>query len=625
MPTANDGCYVPGLVNFGNTCFVNALLQALASCASYTNYVQLVTTVFQSSGLARLWKGWFNAPRLWAAKGPLVRSLADCMYRLQPGNVKQAADQTPASALEVLHALVQHKQKPFEHSDQQQDVCEALESMTHSIQREVNDWLTIQENPYADRQEKCHDVLTSRVFNLPTKTTESRVWRNLASGPAVTPSTEQAGKHLRRIVSEDPFGGLLAHSLQCTECGHTFTTQMNPFVALLVPVPGVNWEGRDLVVSPDVVLDDCLQMFFRSAEQGHIDCPKCSLLASVVEFVSVPTDPHKQSNVGLKQISRNSASRSRGKLYNLSATDSLHSSGSGYVGTEKRIQQEKRTDVAREDHNSTKCNGNGVNGIYGNVGGGRGLMNGKSTGISRSLPVCVDSRAGGVNNDATKEERQEQSRLRGGVYYQRGSSFDLSSFSNRGLNPVVGTGRTRLRWDVLKEVKQALVNDQFDMDTFDRCKRLLRGVNIEWKQKQGLVLARTLIGKLPKVLAISVQRRVYTSLGFNKIHGQIPFPQTIDVGDYMYLPSVHTCQFTLSSLVVHQGGQAGGHYVAARRVITPEGDVRWLMASDKRVRQVSERFVMEMECCLLLYEREDDCSREEEEDDDEGPVFYGHN
>lgn len=74
-------------------CFSLCYEQALASCPSLLSYLTLLENAFHNCRLPRVWNGCFDAPMLWAAKGPLIRALEDCMDRLQP---RDSEEQLPA-------------------------------------------------------------------------------------------------------------------------------------------------------------------------------------------------------------------------------------------------------------------------------------------------------------------------------------------------------------------------------------------------------------------------------------------------------------------------------------------------------------------------------------------------
>lgn len=140
-----------------------------------------------------------------------------------------------------------------------------VQSVMDSLQKEVKRWLEIQENPCALRQKECYSLLTSKMSQY-SIATNPRVLRNLlSSGPSVLPSSDLVKFHLRKLASNGPFNGLLAHALRCKGCGHCFTTRMNPFTVLMLPIPEVERDGRRLVVTRDISLQDCLEV-------SHLQC-----------------------------------------------------------------------------------------------------------------------------------------------------------------------------------------------------------------------------------------------------------------------------------------------------------------------------------------------------------------
>lgn len=85
---------------------------------------------------------------------------------------------------------------------------------------------------------------------------------------------------------------------------------------------------------------------------------------------------------------------------------------------------------------------------------------------------------------------------------------------------------------------------------------------------------------LCKILAISVQRKVFTPLGFEKICGKLSFPIILDVEHYLHLPVSQGSKYELHSVVVHQGSHVGGHFVAARKIPSANGKATYLITHE---------------------------------------------
>jgi len=119
----------------------------------------------------------------------------------------------------------------------------------------------------------------------------------------------------------------------------------------------------------------------------------------------------------------------------------------------------------------------------------------------------------------------------------------------------------------------------------------------------GKVLKRCSLRKTSDGLIFNLKRFAATASGARiKIHRKVAIPLLLDLNSM--LGSVNFGSYELSSMVVHDGGMGGGHYMAyARhrqgRTLTDD----WLWFSDQHFGPVSAEEVFNSEPSLIFYER----------------------
>jgi ubiquitin C-terminal hydrolase len=126
-----------------------------------------------------------------------------------------------------------------------------------------------------------------------------------------------------------------------------------------------------------------------------------------------------------------------------------------------------------------------------------------------------------------------------------------------------------------------------------------------------------LLTRLPAVLCIHVQRRFYDpqTLRASKTAQHVIFPEILDVGPYCVYAgsSVPTgdnnaaalssrIPYRLMSVIEHTGGAFYGHYVSYRRDPASPAGNQWLYISDDTVRRVDWNAVRRCQAYMLFYE-----------------------
>ncbi|TDH69266.1 hypothetical protein CCR75_002269 [Bremia lactucae] len=211
---------VPGLQNLGNTCFFNAILQALASLSSVHEYLEDIV----------------QSERAGKCDIAFTSTLLDCLDALAP------RESSSVVAPRVLNAELTHQLSYFR-GNKQQDAQELLQFIFKLVSGEQRRCI-VQDRGLLD--------LISDNVSISSSISELR---------------------LSQAVNErswNPFQGLQVNVLQCTRC-NCFRPLMNqPFldVSLSLVTPGGKNVSR---------LIDALQLYTANEVIKDVDCSICSV------------------------------------------------------------------------------------------------------------------------------------------------------------------------------------------------------------------------------------------------------------------------------------------------------------------------------------------------------------
>ena len=139
-------------------------------------------------------------------------------------------------------------------------------------------------------------------------------------------------------------------------------------------------------------------------------------------------------------------------------------------------------------------------------------------------------------------------------------------------------------------------NDANPMDEIELIGTIDKSIS-KLKPIRGDAWKATLIMRPPKVLCIHIQRR-----HFDYRTGQmVKLRKEVDFSETMHLPDSHA-MYRLMSVVEHQGGAFGGHYVTYRRTSWDITKNEWVLVSDQRVSSRNWNDVKKCQAYLLFYE-----------------------
>uniref|UniRef100_A0A3P8U8J9 Ubiquitin carboxyl-terminal hydrolase n=1 Tax=Amphiprion percula TaxID=161767 RepID=A0A3P8U8J9_AMPPE len=211
---------VPGLLNLGNTCFLNSLLQGLAACPSFIRWLE------KFSGL----------PTIQSCKdNQLSTTLLQLLKALSSDEPGEEDVLDAGCLLDVLRLYRWHIS-----SFEEQDAHELFHVLTSSLEEE------------RDRQPKV-----THLFDIQSL--------EASCHPPTSP--------LHPIPSpwkfQHPFHGRLTSNMSCKRCELQSPVRYDSFESLSLSIPLPQW-GRP------ISLDQCLQHFISSETIKEVECENCT-------------------------------------------------------------------------------------------------------------------------------------------------------------------------------------------------------------------------------------------------------------------------------------------------------------------------------------------------------------
>ncbi|XP_010446481.1 PREDICTED: ubiquitin carboxyl-terminal hydrolase 27-like isoform X2 [Camelina sativa] len=256
----DDAFLVPGLQNLGNNCFLNVILQALASCKDFRSFLEWVIEDARDTVTGEMDQHF-----------PLTFALSALLQELCTVGRRRSV----SNPREVMLALTDYARN-FNLTSQQ-DAAEALLHLISSLQQEI----VFCYRPL--QSSNLSDILFSR--NL----------RMLAPSEGLHGLMElkRWHKHLR-----GPFDGILGSTLMCRTCSSQISLEFQFFHTLPLS-PLLHSGGSNIMFG--CTLENCLKKFLDTEKVENFFCHRC-WHGAALKYLSVigapETDIEKLRNCG---------------------------------------------------------------------------------------------------------------------------------------------------------------------------------------------------------------------------------------------------------------------------------------------------------------------------------------
>lgn len=233
--TASSLHYVHGLVNTGNSCFLNSVLQALSALSVLSPYLE--SLLDRSEDL-----------QLEEDDLQVTEALLDTMEALQKPLPSHKAFRPRA----IVHALESSRSKDSKasgyHSNimnrEQQDAQELFQIISSALSSEENTIQKLQSTrPLVDLE------FLKKLVGMESNNLDHQV----------------------KKMESNPMIGMLASRLSCMQCGYTEAVRHFTFDNLSLSLPSAH----------SCNIEDCLQQYITLESLNDVVCRKCSLIATL--------------------------------------------------------------------------------------------------------------------------------------------------------------------------------------------------------------------------------------------------------------------------------------------------------------------------------------------------------
>ncbi|KAG2219382.1 hypothetical protein INT45_006090 [Circinella minor] len=255
-----DGRYIMGLTNTGNSCFINSVLQALATVTSLRSYLA-----------ERVDERGDEIERIeFTRNDAVLESVAYALYTTIEMLNRPLAKPRTMTPTDIVHAL-ERKTNGKVNRDQQ-DAQELFQVISHALTSE-------EEVQYRDEPSSLLDAGAVRKMAIDNDPNFDHFETSSVSSMGTTGSmwscfsVSTAGGYLRTRPRrpKSPFTGLTATKISCMKCGYTAPIRHSTFDNISLTIPQ----------TLSCTLESCIDTYTKVDVLTDFRCRKCMLMATL--------------------------------------------------------------------------------------------------------------------------------------------------------------------------------------------------------------------------------------------------------------------------------------------------------------------------------------------------------
>ncbi|CAK9436749.1 uncharacterized protein LODBEIA_P12710 [Lodderomyces beijingensis] len=253
--------FTTGLVNLGNSCYMNCMLQCLVAAPELSSFF------FPSITFKDSYKQHINVNNKLGTQGRLTSGFVELMLNMLKNNGKVFS---PSKFKAIVGSISPGKQ--FATCDQQ-DCVEFLEYLLDGLHEDLNQMAVLDSKEKQKITELTPEQEQSREI-LPIRLASTIEWERYLK--------------LNFSIIVDKLQGQYLSRLKCLECGFT-STSYNAFSILNLPIPK-RLDGAQ----KKVTLQDCLDGFITTElldDNNKWYCPKCKRFTKSTKTIAITRLP----------------------------------------------------------------------------------------------------------------------------------------------------------------------------------------------------------------------------------------------------------------------------------------------------------------------------------------------
>lgn len=563
-----------GLINLGNTCFLNSVLQAVSSCPPFIDYLEELEK---------------SSPIKSTNSKLFTKSLLACINELRGkesgdfSNYRYTSGNGPLDPGEILEQLVKFK-SDFAGKDQQ-DAHELLQALLA---------LLVHEEEIEIRKNSKFCIAGFSEFESKSDGVTKQIYNNMPNRSSIS-------------MKVNPFEGWFASRLNCEKCKVKKPDKHSLFsdIQLSIPPPLTEKEFNAAHSSPITKNNATLRNFLFSSSLNVVDQPgndkkrRELLRSSTVQII-----PRSADRIHIKDcLDEFTKGESIPEVQCISCTtnETIKNTENLVCAKKNGFADDIATTSEQLSYNLKLIKS--------------ANMKGDSDSYFQDLEEGIIPSIENESFDLSEICCADNSILNESIYSKYSLNESISSkysLNMREMNRFIGCNSS-LSSSMFRSFTSTLSKYSSTNSISSTINKTFFGKNFI-KSKKTTALKKIFLSRLPPLLCLHIKRRSYNNNGQPmKLNHHIVFPLNLDMTSYAkdYIADgidknnkiknsfMKPLKYSLCSVIVHDGTAYSGHYTTFCKV-----QKKWMLFNDIIVKEVTEQDVLSCQAYMLFYQEE---------------------